>query len=208
MKMRKIFSLFLAVLLLSSCAPKQVEAPVDEAAESKAPVCPGEPMLIAIDSRISSMSSMPHRYGEIVELKRLTRTVPFDCFLREQPIVRPLYQVTVYWLEDGQEVCYALRAPVIGAPDLTKEERLELERQMQAYAKERGKQYSYLYCHGFAVFAFTNEEPQLWVRAARRAYNESPEFGRDIEESEVMSQHQIVFRLTLAQMFAETEWTG
>lgn len=103
--------------------------------------------------------------------------------------------------EDGGEVSYAIREPLIGAPDLTKEERLRLERQIQSYAKKRGLKYSYLYSHGFVVFAFTTKEPELWVHEARKAYNERPEFGNHIEESEVRLQHQIIIEHIVLGMF-------
>lgn len=124
-----------------------------------------------------------------------------NCFLGNQSIVRPIYGASIYLLEDGEEMSYALRDTFEKPPDLTNEERLKLECQMQAYAQEKNLRYSYLYSHGFAVFAFTNEEPELWVNEVREAYNRRPEIGRNIGVAEVRLQHQVLIEHTLLEMF-------
>lgn len=173
--------------------------------EIELPVLVGGPTLLGVDENLIESNYFKECRKKIiyaVELEPWDRGVIYsDCFLKKQPTIQMFYQVRTYMLEDESEVGYALQDPFINIPDLTKEERLELERQIQAYAKEKGKRYSYLYHDGFIAFAFTDESPELWMHEVRKAYNKRPEFDRDIEESEVRLQHQIIIEHTILDMF-------
>ena len=177
--------------------------------EIELPVLVGEPTLLGVDQNFKESSRFKDYLEKIIYADRLEPWdegfISSDCFLKKQHVIQTLYQARIYVLENGDEVSYALQDPFTNIPDLTKEERLELERQILAYAKEKGKQYSYLYHDGFAVFVFTKEEPELWVYEITEAYNKRPEFNRDIEELEVRLQHQILIEHAILEMF---NWEG
>ena len=167
-------------------------------------------MLISIHTRIVDSSIFKAYANQYMDMEWsdgwIDEHFSSDCFLDRQTILPTLNQAVALWLQDDQEVSYALYEPA-GTLELTKEERIGLEHQIQSYAKEKGTKYCYLCSQGFVVFVFTKEQPERWVRAAIRAYNRSPEFGRDIEESEVRLQHQIVIEHALLEMFDWKEST-
>lgn len=204
-KLKIITLILLIFLLLSSCALGKPEASTDTNPEQTSPVLIGEPMLISIHSRFVDSNVFKSYADQYIDMEWfdgwIDKSFAYDCFLDRQLTLPTLNQAVTFWLQDAQEVGYALYEPIIGAPELTKEERLELERQIQVYAKEQGNKYCYLCSQGFVVFAFTKEQPERFVRAALRAYNRSPEFGRDIEETEVKLQHQVLIEHTLLDMF-------
>ena len=204
-KLKIIIRILLIFALLSACASGEAEKPDDVTSASTVPIAPGEPMIYGINQRFRDAAE---QYSDWQEKKVGWEGVEHwdngfissNCFLKKQNIVKPLFQAKIYFLEGGEEISYALRDPIIGAPELTNEERLELERQLHRYAQEKGLKYSYLYRRGFVVFVFTKEEPELWVHMVREAYNESPEFGTDLEETEVKLQHQVLVEHTLLDM--------
>ena len=205
-KLKIISCILLIFALLSACASGEAEKPSDNiTSASTVPIAPGEPMIYGINQRFGEAAE---QYSDWQE-KQVgwdgvehwdNGFISSDCFLKRQDIVKPLFQAKICFMEGGEEISYALRDPIIGAPELTNEERLELERQLQRYAQEKGLKYSYLYRRGFVVFVFTKEEPELWVHMVREAYNNSPEFGTDLEETEVKLQHQVLVEHTLIDM--------
>lgn len=172
--------------------------------QSSPPVLVGGPTVYGIEQEFQESSWVIAHWNGFVGkdwLLPCDKSISFNCFLRFQDIISQLYEARIYRFEDDGEVGFALQDPFMNIPDLTKEERLELEHQIKVYAKEKGKRYSYLYHDGFVAFAFTDESPELWVHEARMAYNKRPEFDRDIKESEVRLQHQIIIEHTILDMF-------
>ena len=204
--LKKIGIILCVLFLLPACAPVIFS---DVIPEIELPVLVGEPTLLGVEQNFRESTQFKDYWERILYADRLEPwddgIISADCFLKSQSVIQTLYQARIYVLEDEGEVGYALQDPFINIPDLTKEERLELERQIQAYAKEKGKRYSYLYHDGFVAFAFTDESPELWVHEARKAYNKRPEFDKDIEESEVRLQHQVLIEHAILEMF---DWEG
>lgn len=200
--LKKISIILFAIFLLSACVPVTFS---DMIPEIKLPVLVGEPTLLGVDENFKESSRFKDYWKKIIYVDRVQPwdddIISSDCFLNKQSVIQAFYQARIYGLEDDDEVSYALQDPFINVSNLAKEERLELECQIQVYAKEKGKQYSYLYHDGFIAFAFTDESPELWMHEVRKAYNKRPEFDRDIEESEVRLQNQIIIEHTILDMF-------
>ena len=205
-KLKIISCILLIFALLSACASGEAEKPSDNiTSASTVPIAPGGYMIYGTDQRFWEAAEQYSDWQEKqVGWERLepwdNGFISYDCFLKKQDIVKPLFQAQIYLMEGGEEISYAVRDSTADTSELTNEERLELERQLQAYAQEKGLKYSYLYRRGFVVFVFTKEEPELWVHMVREAYNNSPEFGTDLEETEVKLQHQVLVEHTLLDM--------
>ena len=93
-------------------------------------------------------------------------------------------------------MCYALS----GTAELTAEQRLSLEKQLQVYAMTRGLRYSYFYSQHFMVVAVVKENPELWVHFAIEAYRNAPGTVYVLDEAEIRVQHQVLLEHAMLEI--------
>ncbi len=201
MKMKKRLYLSLALLaffLLSACVPKESEAPAISPDPTVIITLGGPPSFVYKDREFRRLVRRQYGKKKIIraEVSRHDGLPPSDCFLARSFSFQIPKLTAVYWMEDGQEVCYALS----NTAELTAKQRLDLERQLQAYAGERGLRYSYFYSQHFMIAAFAKEDPELWVRFALEAYQNDPETVYVLDEAEIRLQHQVLLEHTILEI--------
>lgn len=198
MKIKKLLCfLWMVLLLLPACTPKESEAPAISP-EPTIVIAPGEPNFEHHDKEFQKLVHLQYGDDKIVqaEVRSYYGSPPSDCFLDLPSALQPFRPTAAYWMEDGQEVCYALS----GTAELTAEQRLSLERQLQTYAEEKGTRYSYFYSQHFMVAAFVKENPELWVHFAIEAYRNAPGTVYILDEAEIRVQHQVLFEHAMLEI--------
>lgn len=196
---KKMLCILLAVLLLlPACTQEESEDP----AISPGPtivIAPGEPNFEHHDKEFQKLVHLQYGDDKIIRAEVQAyyySSPPYDCFLDLPSALQPFRPTAAYWMEDGQEVCYALS----GTAELTAEQRLSLEKQLQVYAMTRGLRYSYFYSQHFMVVAVVKENPELWVHFAIEAYRNAPGTVYVLDEAEIRVQHQVLLEHAMLEI--------
>lgn len=133
MKMKKRLYLSLSLLtlfLLSACMPKESEAPAISPEPTVIIAPGGPPSFVYKDREFRRLVRRQYGKKKIIraEVSGYDGSPPSDCFLARSFSFQTPKRTAVYWMEDGQEVCYALSHTA----ELTAKQRLDFEQQLQA----------------------------------------------------------------------------